>query len=550
MALERDGIEVCAEAASASQAVEAAVRERPDLCLLDIRMPGGGISAASMITFQVPGTIVVMLTVSRNDDDLFESLRRGASGYLLKDGDPSKLPVAVRSALDGQAPLSGDLTAHVIEQFRQRPRARRLAGHPEGRADLTAREWEVLELLVEEVSTAEMAERLFLSQVTVRRHVSNILGKLGVSSREEAVRLAQGDEEPLADPEEGHGPGSIAADASPHAVPAMSYDKPVAPSDPAPASSEPAPSSSEAAPALPAALADADARASSALAELKSALSDAHSTRDREAARITQLEGELADARGALEQLRRENEELTSRLRDQAEADRQRREALESERDQHRKAAAELKRSREEANRLSSALDERRAADEGRAYAAGKLRSELADASDAWARISPLLDDLLGRAERPGTDRGPAPAARPELDELVKTALTSQQRAAIGDAVERLHGRLDAGEHVTELGIGEYDGAVGLLAVTDRRLLVLRPDEAIYQAFPFSEVTGTQVVDGRRGRGSLRVTTRRGDLVLQGRSVDVLERVQVHIRERSGLTAGGSPSSRRLPSSA
>jgi DNA-binding NarL/FixJ family response regulator len=191
MALERGGIEVCAEVGDASQAVEAALRERPDACLLDVHMPGGGTAAASMISSRLPGTLVLMLTASRDDEDLFESLRRGAAGYLLKGMDPLKLPVTVRAALEGEAALSRTLAAHLIDEFRQRPRTRRLATQPRGRVELTGRQWEVLDLLCEGAGTAEIAKRLFLSEVTVRRHVSTILGKLGVSSREEAVRIAR-----------------------------------------------------------------------------------------------------------------------------------------------------------------------------------------------------------------------------------------------------------------------------------------------------------------------------------------------------------------------
>jgi DNA-binding NarL/FixJ family response regulator len=190
IALEQAGMQVCAEAATAPGAVEAALRERPDVCLLDVHMPGGGTSAAATIGLRLPETVVIMLTVSRDDGDLIESLRRGAFGYLLKDMDPSKLPVAIRAALEGEATLPRTLAARLIEELRDRPRVRRLALQSQGGLELTSREWEVLELLCEDASTAEIAKRLFLSQVTVRRHISNILNKLAVSSREEAVRLA------------------------------------------------------------------------------------------------------------------------------------------------------------------------------------------------------------------------------------------------------------------------------------------------------------------------------------------------------------------------
>lgn len=194
MALEREGIEVCAEAASASQAVEAALRERPDLCLLDVHMPGGGTAAAATISSRLPGTVVVMLTVSGDDEDLFESLRRGAVGYLLKDISPSRLATAVRAALQGEAALPRSLAARLIEEFRHDRPTPRLSARLPGGAELTRREWDVLRLLCEGANTAEIASRLFLAPVTVRRHVSAIVGKLGVSSREEAVRLAMADE--------------------------------------------------------------------------------------------------------------------------------------------------------------------------------------------------------------------------------------------------------------------------------------------------------------------------------------------------------------------
>jgi DNA-binding NarL/FixJ family response regulator len=195
MALERDGIEVCAEVANASDAVDAAMRERPDLCLLDVHMPGGGPSAASKITSHLPGTMVVMLTVSRENADVLESLRRGAVGYLLKDMNPASLPVAVRAALDGEGVLPRALSAGLIEELRRRPEPRRVTGQARGRPALSSREWEILDLLAEGAGTAEIARRLYLSQVTVRRHISSILAKLDVSSREEAVRLVRGDDQ-------------------------------------------------------------------------------------------------------------------------------------------------------------------------------------------------------------------------------------------------------------------------------------------------------------------------------------------------------------------
>jgi DNA-binding NarL/FixJ family response regulator len=145
----------------------------------------------------LPATTVVMLTVSRDDDDLFAALRAGASGYLLKDTDPSRLPFALKGVLDGEAALPRGLVARLIEEFRTRGKRRRLPLMRQRGVELTEREWEVLEFLHDGLSTAEIAERLSISPVTVRRHVSEILKKLRVTSRAEAIELlSQADDEP------------------------------------------------------------------------------------------------------------------------------------------------------------------------------------------------------------------------------------------------------------------------------------------------------------------------------------------------------------------
>jgi DNA-binding NarL/FixJ family response regulator len=170
--------------------VAAAEAHRPALCLLDITMPGNGIAAAAQITARVPDTAVVMLTVSRDDDDLLEALRAGASGYLLTDTDPARLAAALRGVLAGEAALSPALVGRLIDEFRGSDgRARgRVLGRRRG-VELTAREWEVLELLRAGLSTAQIAARLSISQVTVRRHVGRMLKALQVSDREAALKL-------------------------------------------------------------------------------------------------------------------------------------------------------------------------------------------------------------------------------------------------------------------------------------------------------------------------------------------------------------------------
>lgn len=185
-ALEGRGFAVCAEAADAAGAVEGALRTRPSVCLLDIHMPGNGIAAAAEISALLPDTAVVMLTVSQDDDDLFAALRAGAVGYLLKDTDPDRLPNALQGVLNGEAALPRSLVARVLDEFRAREQRRRRHGHV---LDLTRREWDVLELLGEGLSTAQIAERLFISRVTVRTHVAAALRKLRVPDRKAAIEL-------------------------------------------------------------------------------------------------------------------------------------------------------------------------------------------------------------------------------------------------------------------------------------------------------------------------------------------------------------------------
>lgn len=189
VALERTSdFTVCAEAATAALAVEAAQRERPDICLLDINMPGSGIAATAEITATLPDTAVVMLTVSRQDNDLFDALRAGASGYILKDANHDRIGPALRQVMRGEASLPGTLLARLIEEFRDRER-RRVAIASDQAAQLTGREWDVLELMRRNLTTAEIAERLFISPTTVRSHVSAVLHKLRVADRAAAIEL-------------------------------------------------------------------------------------------------------------------------------------------------------------------------------------------------------------------------------------------------------------------------------------------------------------------------------------------------------------------------
>lgn len=189
LALEKGGFSVCAEVGDAASAVEAAVRLRPSICLLDIHMPGNGIAAADEIGRRVPGAAVVMLTVSQGDEDLFDALEAGAIGYLLKDTSPQRLPDALRAVLRGEAALPSHLVTKVVAEFRQRRRRRRVPLPGRKPVELTDREREVLAMLRDGLTTAEIAERLFIAPVTVRSHVAAILRKLRVPDRRSAVEL-------------------------------------------------------------------------------------------------------------------------------------------------------------------------------------------------------------------------------------------------------------------------------------------------------------------------------------------------------------------------
>jgi DNA-binding NarL/FixJ family response regulator len=180
---------VVAVTGDAADAVQAALRERPDVALLDMRMPGSGAAAAWEITARLPATRAVMLTVSRSDEDLFAALRAGVSGYLLKDMPFEEIGNELAGVLEGRVALPPELVARLVEEFRDSaPRRRALLGRGAG-AQLTSREWQVLDLLRQGLNTGDIARRLFVSPATVRSHVAAVLRKLRVPDRDAAIRL-------------------------------------------------------------------------------------------------------------------------------------------------------------------------------------------------------------------------------------------------------------------------------------------------------------------------------------------------------------------------
>ena len=187
-------IEVVAEAADGAEAVALARRERPDVALMDIRMPRvDGLEATRRITSdpRLAGTRVVLLTTFELDDYVFGALRAGASGFLLKDIDPPDLVTAVRVAADGEALLAPRLTRRLIEAFVEQERAATPAV-TEGATltELTTREREVLTLVGRGLSNAEIADELVLSPLTAKTHVARLFSKLGARDRAQLVVIA------------------------------------------------------------------------------------------------------------------------------------------------------------------------------------------------------------------------------------------------------------------------------------------------------------------------------------------------------------------------
>ncbi len=185
--LEARGVEVVGEAADGREAVEAALRLRPDVVLMDVAMPGvDGLEATRAIKAHLPDTKVVMLTVSDDDRTLFEALRSGAHGYLLKNLQAEEFFDLLAGIDRGEAPLSPSLAGRILDEFR---RGKRPAERP-GPDELTDREMEVLRAVSLGASNREIAARLRISENTVKYHIKNILDKLHLRNRAEVVAYA------------------------------------------------------------------------------------------------------------------------------------------------------------------------------------------------------------------------------------------------------------------------------------------------------------------------------------------------------------------------
>jgi DNA-binding NarL/FixJ family response regulator len=185
-----EDIDVAGEAADGADAVAEAQRLKPDVILMDVRMPQvDGIEATRRVLADGLDTKVVMLTTFDMDEYVYDALRAGASGFLLKDVPPEQLVAGIRAVAQGDALLAPSVTRRVIEEFVRRPPASMHTAPPE-LAELTARELEVLKLVAKGLSNAEIAKELFVSETTVKTHVAHMLMKLGVRDRVQAVVLA------------------------------------------------------------------------------------------------------------------------------------------------------------------------------------------------------------------------------------------------------------------------------------------------------------------------------------------------------------------------
>jgi DNA-binding NarL/FixJ family response regulator len=181
--------EVVGEAIDGADAVEQALRLHPDVVVMDIRMPRlDGIEATRRLQAHASPPHVLVLTTFDLDEYVYEALRAGASGFMLKDAPPSQLVEAVRTVAQGETLLAPAVTRRLVERYVRRPTPD--AGAQERLAQLTDREREVLELVARGLSNGEIATRLYLSEATVKTHVTRILSKLDLRDRVQAVVLA------------------------------------------------------------------------------------------------------------------------------------------------------------------------------------------------------------------------------------------------------------------------------------------------------------------------------------------------------------------------
>lgn len=184
--------EIVGEAADGAEAVSQANDFQPQVILMDLRMPRlGGAEATRNIRAAHPSTQVIVLTTFDDDEDVFDALRAGAAGYLLKDTTPEKIGDAIRAAARGESFLQPSIAAKVVAEFNRLSQPRPAQPRPTLREPLSERECQVLQRLAEGKSNKEIASVLNLAEGTVKNHLSNIFGKLGVLDRTQAALMAR-----------------------------------------------------------------------------------------------------------------------------------------------------------------------------------------------------------------------------------------------------------------------------------------------------------------------------------------------------------------------
>jgi DNA-binding NarL/FixJ family response regulator len=189
--LEVAGLQVVGDAADGPSAVRAVTDLRPDVVLMDIEMPGGdGLTATRRILAEHPALRVLVLTTFDLDEYVFQALRAGASGFLLKTSPPDLLVAAIRACMAGETPLAPTVTRRLVDSYVQRTPAPPGGQVPAVLRPLTGRELEVLQAVARGLSNAEIAAELYLAEPTVKAHVTHILAKLGLRDRVQAVVTA------------------------------------------------------------------------------------------------------------------------------------------------------------------------------------------------------------------------------------------------------------------------------------------------------------------------------------------------------------------------
>jgi two-component system nitrate/nitrite response regulator NarL len=189
IALEDDGIDVCGQVGNVQELLDGVTRLEPNLCLVDVDLPGGGILAAAELHAYRQPPALVLLASKIDDDEFLRAMRLGAVGYLSKGIAPKRLPAVIRAVLLGEPAIPRTLVGLLLNGLRNSDSRKHLAVPNGPVVDLTSREWEVLEFMRDGLSTREIAARLVIAEVTVRRHIGTMLKKLRVQTRREALDL-------------------------------------------------------------------------------------------------------------------------------------------------------------------------------------------------------------------------------------------------------------------------------------------------------------------------------------------------------------------------